>query len=95
MVDALHDDAVRLVELYDERVQLTHRNARSEHLTSPMVLEVCAVGDRLDEACEAFRRRHFPRRGRVCVGLWTVMTVSPTGRRTHVVLDLFSRYQPA
>jgi hypothetical protein len=76
-----------LVALYDERVALTHAMANHPHPTGAMAQAVIDKGAELDAACEAFRRRHYPRKHRVCVGLRAVMAVSRTGRSVVTVYD--------
>ena len=41
----------------------------------------------MEQACEAFRRRHYPRAGRVICALGMVSTLSPKGRRGRVVFE--------
>lgn len=80
-----HDDEARaLVMLYDERVELTRQMARAERLTGAMAEAAIAKGAELDAACEAFRRKHYPRRFRVFSAGGEVLTVSRTGRVRHV-----------
>ena len=81
------DDARDLVALYDERIRLTHEMAQSERPTGAMAQAVLNAGARLDAECEAFRRRYYPRRHRVVVGLRTVMVASRTGRSVETVYD--------
>jgi hypothetical protein len=83
----LEPDAAALVALYDERVRLTHEMAASDHPTGAMAQEVLAAGRALDYACEAFRRRYFPRRAEVIVGLRIVMVCSKTRRNVESVYD--------
>lgn len=83
-----HDDeARRLVALYDERCRMVSAMARAEHPTGAMAVAVMAKGDELNAACETFRRRHYPRRSEVFVGLWAVMVASKTRRRVETVFD--------
>lgn len=77
--------ALHLIALYDERVALTHAMAEHPHPTGAMAQAVLDKGAELDAACEAFRRRYYPRKHRVVVGLRTVMTVSRTGRSVTTV----------
>lgn len=91
-----HDDEARaLVALYDERCRMASELARAERPTGAMAEAVMAKGDELNAACEAFRRRHYPRRAEVFVGLWSVMVASPSRRRVTTALDLFSEYRQA
>lgn len=91
-----HDTAARdLVRLYAERVRLTRNMAHAERPTGDMAVAVMDKGHELDEACEAFRRRFYPRSGRVCVGLYCVMVSSPAGRRVRTVYDGFDEYADA
>ena len=39
----------------------------------------------LDDACEAYRRRHHPKTGRVVANSGQVFTVSPTGRTIRTI----------
>lgn len=86
-MSAMQSDAQHLVALYDERIALTHAMANHPQPTGAMAQAVLDKGRELDEACEAFRRRHYPRRHRVIVGLRTVMAVSKTGRSMVTVYD--------
>ena len=79
-------DALALVALYDERIALTKAMAEHPQPTGAMAQAVLNKGRELDEACEAFRRRYYPRRHRVIVGLGIVMTVSRSGRSITTVL---------
>lgn len=79
--------ARQLVALYDERIALTKAMAQAERPTGAMAQAVLDKGAELDAACEAFRRRYYPRKHRVIVGLWTVMAVSKTGRSVTTILD--------
>lgn len=87
-----HDDEARaLMTLYDERVELTRQMSRAEQLTGAMVEAAIAKGDELDAACEAFRRKHYPRRFRVVSSGGEVFTVSRTGRVKMVVVSAAAR----
>ena len=88
-------EARALVGLYAERVAATKAFADADSPTAAQADHVIALGDRLDEACEAFRLRHYPDRARVAVGLYAVFTVSATGRSIRNVLDLFDEYHGA
>lgn len=85
-------EARALVALYAERRELTAQLARSERPTGVMVQAVLDKGDELDAACEAFRRHYFPRSGRVCVGLYSVLVSSPKGARVRTVFDGFAEF---
>ena len=91
MTKATHDaDAARLIELHDEKwriVSVNARRAQEGNLTGKDIDRALDAGDRLDEACEVFRRRHYPRAGRVICALGMVSTLSPKGRRGRVVFD--------
>lgn len=76
-----------LVRLYDERVALTKAMAQHPSPTGAMAQAVLDKGDELDVACERFRRRFYPRKHRVLVGLRTVMTASRTARSVATVYD--------
>jgi hypothetical protein len=80
-------EARRLVDLYDERIRLTHEMAQSERPTGAMAQAVLDKGAELDRACEAFRRRYYPRRHQVIVGLRTVMVASKTRRSVESIYD--------
>lgn len=81
------DAARALVALYDERIALTHAMANHPQPTGAMAQEVLDKGAELDEACEAFRRRYYPRKHRVLVGLRTVMAASRTARSVVTIYD--------
>lgn len=59
--------------------------ARADHLTVEHVEAVIAAGEKVDEACENFRRRFFPRVHKVVTAGGEVFTVSKTGRSTRRV----------
>ena len=86
-----HDaDAAHLVELYDAMWRIHHVNARradESTLTGAHIGAALKAGDVLDEACEEFRRRFYPRRARVFVGLRQVMTAGASNRGVRVVFD--------
>lgn len=77
--------ALHLVELYDQRWALT--KAMNEEPTLAMAEATLAKATELATACETFRRRFYPRKHRVVVGLRTVMAVSRTGRSVVTILD--------
>ena len=79
-------DALALVALYDERIALTKAMAEHPRPTGVMADRALAKARELEAACEAFRRRYYPRRHRVIVGLGIVMTVSRSGRSITTVL---------
>ena len=80
-------EAAALVALYDERVALTKAMANHPRPTGAMAQAVMDKGAELDAACEAFRRRHYPRRHRVIVGARIVLAVSRTARSIVTVYD--------
>ena len=80
-------EAAALVALYDERVALTHAMANHPRPTGAMAQAILDKGAELDAACEEFRRRHYPRKHRVIVGLRAVMAVSRTARSIVTVYD--------
>lgn len=88
-----HDaDAAHLVELYDAKWAIVHENAMRpssgpDRLTGAHLDAVLEAGRVQDEACEAFRRRYYPRRAQVCVGLRMVFTRSASGRSVQTVFD--------
>lgn len=91
-----HDaEARELVRAYADRIRLTRNIARAERPTGAMVQEVFDVDAALNKACEAFRRSHYPRSGRVFVGLNTVLVGSPAGRRHRSVYDGSAEFAPA
>ena len=87
-------DGRALVALYAERVQMSAALARTEHLSGAMVEEVIAKGAELDSACEAYRRRYYPRRSAVICAGYTVLVCSATRRNVESVLDLHDEYRP-
>ena len=86
-MSAEQDAARALVALYDERVAMTHEMANHPHPTGAMAQAILDKGAELDAACEEFRRRYYPRKHRVIVGLRTVMAVSRTARSIVTVYD--------
>ena len=80
-------EAAALIALYDERIAMTKAMAQHPHPTGAMAQAVLDKGAELDAACEAFRRRYYPRKHRVLVGLRTVMAASRTGRSVVTVFD--------
>ena len=85
---SVEQDAARaLVALYDERVAMTKAMAEHPRPTGAMAQAIMDKGAELDAACEAFRRRYYPRRHRVIVGARTVMAVSRTARSIVTVYD--------
>lgn len=85
---ASHDAAAAaLVALYDERIALTRAMAEHPRPTGAMAQGVLDKGAELDAACEGFRRRYYPRRHRVIVGLRRVVTCSRTLRSMTTVYD--------
>lgn len=81
-------DAARLlVALYDERIALTKAMAEHPQPTGAMAQAIFDKSDELDAACEQFRRKFYPRKHRVIVGLRTVMAASRTGRSVTTVYD--------
>lgn len=86
-------EARDLVVLYAERIAIAASMALANRPTGAMAQAVMDKGAELDAACEAFRRKHYPRKHRCCVGLYTVFVTSPTGRSTTTVLDLFEEYR--
>ncbi|MBZ5735025.1 hypothetical protein K8Z61_10995 [Nocardioides sp. TRM66260-LWL] len=85
-------DARGLVDLYAQRRAATAALAANPRPTREDVDAVLAIGDRLDAATEAFRRRHYPRRHRVVVAGYCVLTASRTLRSTELLLDLSHEY---
>lgn len=69
---------------------LARQNAQAagvDMLTGAAVDRLIAMRDQHSAACEAFRRRHFPRAGRVVAVAGAVLVVSPTARRIKTVYD--------
>lgn len=77
----------QLVSLYDERRAMTKALAEHERPTGAMAQAVMAKGDELDAACEAYRRKHYPRRHRLFVAGRQVWRVSRTGRVAELIFD--------
>lgn len=90
MLDAARE-LVWLKERYYAAVRLSGEAARVDELTAVELDAVLATGQVVEDACEDFRRRYFPRAGRVVCALGMVCVASPTGRRTRVVYDADSR----
>ena len=88
-----HDtDAQRLVDLYDAKWKIIHENAQRPtdgpgRLMGSHLQAAIDAGKRQDDACEAFRRKHYPRAGQVIVGLRMVSVLSPKGQRGRIVYD--------
>lgn len=88
-----HDtDAQHLVDLYDEKWRIVHENAQRPtdgpgRLMGTHIDAAIAAGKRQDDACEVFRRKHYPRAGQVIVGLRMVSVLSPKGARGRIVYD--------
>lgn len=78
---------VMLKERYYAAVHASGEAARADRLTSAELDAVMATGRAVDEACEDFRARYFPRSGRVIAALGMVCVASPAGRRTQIVYD--------
>lgn len=71
--------AAELVTLHAEAVAADHHAGQE---TSRATIEASlAAHRRLDEACKAFRREHYPRTGKVVAAFGEVFTVSPAGHR--------------
>ena len=93
MDQASHDaDARGLVDLYDAKWAIVHENAQRPtdgpgRLMGAHIDAALDAGKRQDEACEAFRRKYYPRAGRVIVGLRMVSVLSPKGRRGRIVYE--------
>lgn len=95
LTDALtvgtHDEAaavlVALKQAYYDRAHEAGEAARVGELRRPLIESVFAASDDVDAACEDFRRRFYPRSGRVICALGSVMAVSPSGGRTRTVFD--------
>jgi len=88
-----HDTgAQRLVDLYNEKWAIVKANAERpstgpDRLMGTHVQAALEAGDRQDEACEEFRRKHYPTRAAVVVGAGAVYTRSATGRSVQLVFD--------
>jgi len=78
------EEATHLLALYDERVALAKAFAVSDRPTGAMAEAVMAKGAELDARCEAFRRKHYPRRYRVLAVQGMVFSVSFTGRTSPI-----------
>lgn len=77
-------EAAHLLALYDERVKLAKQFADHDRPTGAMANAVMAKGAELDTQCEAFRRKHYPRRYRVLAVQGMVFSVSFTGRTSPI-----------
>ena len=80
--------AAALVALKEAHYAATRASgdaARADRLTSVEVDAALAAGRAVDEACEDFRRRFYPRAGRVITAQGEVFTISPKGRRIRCV----------
>lgn len=87
---AVVDEARHLVELKDiyyAALKASGAAAEANSLTRVEVDAVLTAGHAVDAACEDFRRRYFPRAGRVVCALGMVCVASPAGRRTRVIYD--------
>lgn len=80
-------ELVWLKDRYYAAVHMSGQASRLDELTGAEVEAVLETGRIVDDACEAFRRRYFPRSGRVVVALGMVCVASPGGRRTRVIYD--------
>lgn len=90
----VRDAAAELVRLKDDyyaALKVSGDAARDDRLTRAQVDAVLVAGRAVDAACEEFRRRYFPRAGRVICALDMVCVASPAGRRTRVVYDRSER----
>lgn len=72
-------DCARLVELHAAAV--TADRHVGQETTRATVEASLAAHKELTDACETFRRRCYPRAGRVVAVFGEVFTVSPAGRR--------------
>jgi hypothetical protein len=82
-------DAQRLVDMHAEAVRCDKRSA--ENTTRETIERSLAAHKRHDVACEAFRRRYFPRAHRVVAVFGEVFTVSRTGRSIQLVWSELGR----
>lgn len=71
--------AAELVALHAEAV--TADRHAGQATTAATVTASLAAHRRHQDACEAFRRAHYPRAGRVVAVFGEVFTVSPAGRK--------------
>lgn len=78
------EEATRLLDLHDQRVALAKSFADHDRPTGAMAAAVMAKGAELDAECEAFRRKHYPRRYRILAVQGTVFSVSFTGRTSPI-----------
>lgn len=87
------EDARRLLELSQAAVDVDHANAlkaQAHTLTGTDLDESIAAHRECEQACEAFRRRYYPRSGRVIAALGMVSVQSPKGRNGRIVAEAVS-----
>lgn len=72
-----------LTALHELAVAADNRTA--QELTRQAVDASFAAHDELDKACEAYRRQHHPRAGRVIAVFGEVFTISPAGRKVTCI----------
>jgi hypothetical protein len=84
-------DAQRLLELSQAAVDVDHADAvkaEAGTLTGTDLDASIAAHRECAQACEAFRRRYYPRSGRVIAALGGVHVMSPKGRRGRIVAEV-------
>jgi hypothetical protein len=80
--------AATLIHLKDKFYEASQRSgcaARAGHLNRDLVQAVIDAGAAVDKAGTDFRRRFYPKAGRVVCANGEVFTVSPAGRSTRLV----------
>lgn len=81
-----HDvEAQALLDLSEIRWARVAELARADVPTRALLDAAEAAGDDHAQACEAFRRKHYPHSGRIVATSGTVYAVSPAGRRSRLV----------
>lgn len=89
------EEARNLVALYTERRRMTAEMANHPRPTGAMAQAVLDKGAELDAACEAFRRKHYPRKFRVVVGGYAVLWTSRTNRSIGTIYEGFAEFAGA
>lgn len=77
------NDAHHLTDLHRSLIEAHHEAA--EHPDPATIAAALRASNTLDDACETFRRRWYPRTYKVIAVFGEVYTMSRTGRSTHLV----------
>lgn len=88
--DRQAQDAQRLLVLSDDARRIDSINAakaRTHRLTGADLDRAISAHREVEQACEAFRRRYYPRSGAVSAALGMVSVLSPKGRRGRIVAE--------